>query len=134
MREVRVARDAEDAHPGAGELGLSVTQEPQLLRSGARPVEEVEEQEDAAFGSQLFEFDGLAVLAPDHLATLQTCLGAPRPPRTRLGQPLDVSRRGPSVLRRHGQHQLTERGKPSNCSEMPSTARSLPFRPGMKSH
>ena len=71
MRERRVAGDAEDAHSGGSELGLSVTQEQELLRSGSRPVEEVEEQEDRAVGDEVLELNGLAVLAPHHLASLQ---------------------------------------------------------------
>jgi len=71
MREGRVAGDAEDADAGGSELGLSVTQEPQLLRSCSRPVEEVEEQEHWAVGDEVLELNGLAVLAPHHLASLQ---------------------------------------------------------------
>jgi len=71
MRERRVAGDSEDAHSGGCELGLSVTQEQEFLGSGARPVEEVEDEEDRAFGGQIFELDRFAGLAPHHPSTLR---------------------------------------------------------------
>src|ERR687885_752829 len=55
-RDVRprgVARDAEDVDARCGEFDAPVTQELHLVRSGRRPVEQVEEEERAAVAQQL---------------------------------------------------------------------------------
>ncbi|MDX6437728.1 MAG: hypothetical protein QOF45_311 [Gaiellaceae bacterium] len=70
MRPVRVAGDAEDAHARVLEIEPPVTQEHQLLRSGGRPVEEVEEEQDGAVLEQFFELGSCAVVEPEHASNL----------------------------------------------------------------
>ena len=53
VRPRRVARDRVRLHAGRAELLAPVTQELHLVRSGRRPVEEVEEQQDRAVGDDL---------------------------------------------------------------------------------
>src|SRR5205085_2492956 len=52
VRPGRIAGDAEDAHARLLELPAPVTQELELVRSGRRPVEEVEDEQDRAVGPQ----------------------------------------------------------------------------------
>jgi hypothetical protein len=67
---MRVAGDAEDTHTGSLELGAPVTQESQLLCSGRRPVEEVEEQQHRPVLEQLLEPGFLAIVEPEHASNL----------------------------------------------------------------
>ena len=75
VRPVRVARDAEGADTRSLEVRAPVTQEPQLLRSGGRPVEEVEEEEHRAVLEQLLELRRLPGVEPEHDRNL---LGEPQ--------------------------------------------------------
>ena len=77
---MRVARDAEDTYAGPLELGAPVTQELQFLRSGRRPVEEVEEQQGGAILEQLLELCFLAVVEPEHAPNLLDRQGAQHQP------------------------------------------------------
>ena len=70
VRPVRVARDAEGADARTLEVGPPVTQESQLLRSGRRPVEEVEEEQDGTVLEQLLELGFLAGVEPEHASNL----------------------------------------------------------------
>ena len=77
---MRIAGNAEDAHPCPLELRAPVTQESQLLRSGRRPVEEVEEQQHRAVFEQLLEPGFLAIVEPEHASNLLDDHGAQHQP------------------------------------------------------
>ena len=65
MRPGRVARGGHRPHTYRFELLAPVTQELHLTRSGARPVEEVEEHEHRSFRDEIAERDALARCEPD---------------------------------------------------------------------
>src|SRR5262245_44751114 len=65
VRPRAVARDPEDLHARILELPAPVTQEQELVRSGARPVEEVEEQQVRRAFGQLAELNVVAGSEPD---------------------------------------------------------------------
>ena len=134
MRPARIARDAEDADTCGGELGLSVTQEAQLLRSGRRPVEEIEQEQDRAFREELLEPDRFSVVPPGHAPSLivgsPPRAAAPSPPAgsSPAGGPA-VATRWPWDWRRQpgldqpAQHQPSILGKvPPNWSDTFATA------------
>jgi flagellar biosynthesis/type III secretory pathway chaperone len=70
MRPVRISRGRQHAIARRREVALSVTQEQQLLGSGRRPVEQVEEEQRRTLLQNLLQLDRLAVLAPDHAPRL----------------------------------------------------------------
>src|SRR5207247_8057641 len=65
VRPGRVARDPVRVDAGLRERLAPVTQELHLVRSGRRPVEEVEEEEDRDVRGQLADRSGLARRQPD---------------------------------------------------------------------
>lgn len=65
MRVRAVARRRGDADARDAERRAPVTQEPQLVSSGAGPVVEVEGEEQRALGRKLGELDGLDVVAEE---------------------------------------------------------------------
>src|SRR5581483_1590854 len=65
VRPGRVARDRVGADARRAELVAPVTQELQLARSGRRPVEEIEEEQDRPVGGDLAERRALLRRRPD---------------------------------------------------------------------
>src|SRR4029077_8331660 len=65
VRVRRVARDRERLHARVLQLRSPVTQELELARSGGRPVEEIEEEEERALMKELADAGALARRRPD---------------------------------------------------------------------
>jgi RNA polymerase sigma-54 factor len=78
VRPRRVARDPVRVDAGLGELLAPVTQELHLVRSGRRPVEEVEEEQDRHVGGELADRHRLARSEPDGRGGYELSLGQHR--------------------------------------------------------